>query len=157
MTSCREVPVIDVQKSKGDTLKENMINANRIIAESEETQIDAYVSRRGWQMERLSCGARVMETHRGSGAAIGYEDTVAVSYSVEALNGTLVYDHRRDTVVAGHLKPTRGFDAALRTLHRGSTARIILPSEQAYGVVGDGERISTRMVLVYNVEVDARP
>lgn len=154
MSACNNVPVIDVTPQKGDTLKENMINANRIIAESEETQIDAYITRRGWHMQRLSGGARVMETHRGNGSPINYEDTVVVTYNIQAINGIPIYDQRRDTVVAGHLKPTRGFDAALRTLHRGSTAYFVLPSEQAYGVVGDGDKISTRMVLVFYVEVD---
>ena len=55
--------------------------------------------------------------------------------------------------MAGHLQPTRGLDAALRTLAEGSKAKVILPSEQAYGIVGDGDRIRTRTVLVYIVEV----
>ena len=61
-TSCRDVPVIEVEQSKGDTLKENMINANRYISQGEEAQIDAYVQRRGWEMQRLLGGARVMES-----------------------------------------------------------------------------------------------
>ena len=59
-----------------------------------------------------------------------------------------------DTVVVGRLQPTRGIDAALRTLRHGDRARIILPSEQAYGVLGDGHRITTRMVLIYDLTVN---
>ena len=44
---CREVPTYDIAAPKGDTLKENMISANRIIAKSEAQQIDAYLERRG--------------------------------------------------------------------------------------------------------------
>lgn len=154
--ACRDVPVVDVAPQKGDTLKDSMINANRIIAKSESQQIDAWLERRGWQFEQLTDGVRVSEmgnseTHLG--AAIGYEDTVDIAYSVLTLGGDTIYRSREERVVAGHLKPTRGLDAALRTLHDGATALVVVPSEQAYGVVGDGNRIRTRMVLVYSVEV----
>lgn len=153
-TACRDVPVVDLRPAKGDTLKESLIDANRHIARSEETQIDSYVARRGWQMQRLTSGARVMVTHAGTGAAVQYEDTVGITYSVEALNGAVVYSGVVDTVVAGRLRPTRGLDAAIRTLRRGDRAKVILPSEQAYGVLGDGHRITTRMVLVYDITIN---
>lgn len=153
MVSCREVPTYDVTQPKGDTLKERMIGANRIISQSEEQQIDSYVARRGWQMQRLADGARVMVTRQGQGAVIGYEDTVDILYRVENLAGKVIYDSVQEQVVAGHLKPTRGLDAAIRTLRRGAEAKVILPSEQAYGVVGDTEKIGSRVVLIYTVEV----
>lgn len=151
--SCGDVPVVDVQASKGDTLKENMINANRYLAHSEETQIDAYAARRGWEMQRLMGGARVMETRHGQGPAVNYDDTVTIGYSVAAISGTVIYKHVQDTVVAGRMQPTRGLDEAIRTLSEGSTAHVILPSEQAYGVAGDGDRVKSRMILICDVEV----
>ena len=154
--ACREVPTYDITAPKGDSLKENMINANRIIAKSEAQQIDAYLERRGWSKEKLSNGVWVAEYENGEvplGPAIGYEDTVVLRYSVSTLGGDELYGWRTDTVVCGRLQPTRGLDAALRTLHRGAIARVIVPSEQAYGVLGDGDRINTRMVLVYVLEI----
>lgn len=151
--ACREVPKVDIVPEKGDTLKENMINANRIIAQSEEQQIEAWIARRGGQMVQLLGGVRVAESGTHLGAKIDYEDTVDIAYSVLTLGGDTIYRHREEQVVAGHLKPTRGLDAALRTLHRGATARVIVPSEQGYGVIGDGDRINTRMVLVYELEI----
>ena len=152
--ACNNVPVIDLEPDKGDTLKENLLNVNRYIAQSEETQIDAYVSRRGWQMRKLSGGGRVMETSQGSGRPVEYEDTVIITYRLEAINGTVIYSNETETVVAGRLRPTRGLDAALLTLHHGSTAKVILPSEQGYGVVGDGDRVKSRMILVYDLKIE---
>jgi len=151
--ACRDVPTYDVVSAKGDTLKENMINANRIMAQSEEQQIAAYVARRGATATRLASGVHVMTTVAGT-TTIDHEDTVALRYRVETLGGKEVYGWRDDTVVCGHLQPTRGLDAALRTLHRGATARVIVPSEQGYGVIGDGDRINTRTVLLYELEID---
>jgi phosphoesterase RecJ-like protein len=152
MASCHDVPVIDVQAPKGDTLRENMINANRHIANSEKTQIDAYISRRGWQMKTLDDGIRLMETRHGNGPAIGYDDTIVLKYSIEAINGTVIYPSLTDTVVTGRHQPTPGIDLALRTLTVGSQACVIVPSEQAYGVVGDGDRIPSRLILVCKIE-----
>lgn len=154
--ACRDVPVVDVAQPKGDTLKESLINANRIIAQSEEQQIDAWLARRGWQLDRLSDGVRVSEMGNCEtylGAAIDYDDTVDIAYNVLTLGGDTIYRTREERIVAGRHKPVHGLDAALRTLHEGALALVIVPSEQAYGVVGDGDRIRSRMVLVYNVEV----
>lgn len=154
--ACREVPTYDVGAApKGDSLRESMIRANRIIAQSEAQQIDSYLERRGWKKDRIDGGVWVAEYANSEvpmGAALGYEDTVALRYRVETLGGEELYGWRRDTVVVGRLQPTRGLDVALRTLHRGTMARVIVPSEMAYGVVGDGDRIRSRMVLVYQVE-----
>lgn len=150
--ACRDVPTIDVQSNKGDTLRENMIAANRIISQSEETQIDAYMQRHHLQSERTVEGVRIAITQHGHGAPIAYDDNVEVVYNLETLGGQTVYEHVQETVVVGRHKPTRGLDAALRHLRRGDQACIIVPSEQGYGVVGDGNRIGTRLVLVYKLE-----
>lgn len=152
--ACREVPVVELESAPSDSLRENLINANRYIAGSEETQMERYIERRGWQMTKLSGGARVMETSRGSGHKVEYEDTLTVSYSLEAIDGKMIYRQVTDTVVAGHLQPTRGLDAALLTLNHGSEAVVIMPSEQGYGVVGDGQRVGPRMILIYKIKIN---
>ena len=150
----RKVPVVELPQQPTDSLKENLIEANRIIAQGEEVQIDAYAQRRGWEMRRLSGGGRVREVEPGHGPRIDYEDSVRLRYRLEAINGEVFYADVRDTVVAGHLQPTRGLDAALLTLRHGAKATVILPSEQAYGVVGDGDRVKSRMILVYHLDAE---
>ena len=148
------MPSYDPVSNKGSNLKENMINANRLIAKSEAQQIDSYISRRGWQMENVGDGVRLMVTSAGNGRRLQREDTVILTYSVEALNGISLYDSCRDTLVVGHLQPNRGIDAVLRTLSFETEAVAILPSEQAFGVVGDGNRIGSRMILIYKLKIE---
>ncbi len=151
--SCNNVPVVETGTTEGKDLTENLINANRYISQGEETSIDSYASRRGWQMTVLPCGARVMMTEEGKGEPVAYDETVVINYRVENLGGGVIYGNTEDTVVAGRLEPTRGLDAALLTMRHGDRAWVIVPSELAYGVVGDGDRIGTRTVLVYDVRV----
>ena len=152
--SCRETPIVELQPQQRPDIKESLIDANRHISRSEETQIDSYLSRRGWEMQRLPSGVRFRRTEAGGGSAIGYEDTVQVTYSVHDLGGRTLYAARRDTLVAGKLQPTRGLDDAIRALRHGDRATVVVPSEQGYGVPGDGQRIGSRTVLIYDLKIE---
>lgn len=151
--SCGDVPVVELPTTEGDALKENRMGANRLLAEGEETQIASYIARRGWTTTTLMGGTRVMVTEEGHGAKIDYDDTVHISYSIAAIDGSTVYTTVSEQVVAGRHKPCAGVDAALLTLRRGSKAKIIVPSLQAFGVPGDGDRIGSRMTLIYDLTV----
>lgn len=151
LISCRHVPVVEVEQQHSDPLKENLINANRIIAQSEETQIDAYVARHGWTMQRIVGGSRIMVTDGNRIPTLNYGDTIELRYSVETIGGDPIYSNLCDTVVVGRAKPNRGVDEALLSLAPHSSAIVIVPSEQGFGVVGDGDRITSRMILVYKI------
>ncbi|MBQ9417555.1 MAG: DHH family phosphoesterase [Bacteroidales bacterium] len=153
-TACRRTPVVDLPTSPTPSVQENLINANRYIAGSEATQIEAYLARRNWQATQIDGGTRVHLTAVGHGSTLACGDTVSVVYTVEDLGGTPLYTDRTDTLCVGRLQPNRGIDMALRSLRRGSDATVILPSEQAFGVLGDGGRIGTRMVLVYHLKIN---
>lgn len=153
LSGCGEAPVVDVQQQKGDPLKENMINANKYFASSEETEIDAYIGRRGWEMKKLGNGTRLWEYQKGDGKALENEEAVSVSYSMEALTGKRIYDQVDDVVVMGRGQAVTGLETALKNLSHGSRAKVIIPSAMGYGVVGDGDLISTRMVIVMDLSV----
>lgn len=157
ISSCHnDPPVIIPQVTNKQDIRENLINAHRTIAQAEETSIDEYVSRRGWDMTKLAGGARVWEYRKGSDNPVNYEDSITVHYSVEAINGTLLYDTIDETFLVGRRQLMAGLDEVLLTLHYGSRAKVILPSHQAYGIGGDGDRIPGSAILVLDVKVDAR-
>ena len=149
LQSCGEPPVINAPEPQGDPYKENMINANKTINSAEQTQIENYIARRGWQMRQLDNGSWIEETVQGKGAKVDWEDTLTVRYRLEALNGAVIYHQQEETFVVGQNKPTVGLDRGVMELRRGSEARLIVPSSLGYGVVGDGDRVPARTVLVY--------
>lgn len=150
--SCSEPPVLESNQQKGDPLKENMINANKYYASAEENEMDSYIGRHGWQMEKLSNGTRLWVYEKGNGKPFENEEEVKVTYSVEALNGHKVYDRVDDVVVMGRGAAIPGLEAALKNMTHGSKAKVVIPSAMAYGVVGDGDGITSRMVLVLDLE-----
>ena len=135
-------------------LKEHFINANRTIAQSEETSINEYVARRKWDMQKLPEGVRLWEYEKGRGPKINVEDSVHIVYSVEAINGKLIYSDKTDDYVAGRRQQMIGLDQAVLQLSVGSRAKVILPSNLAYGIGGDGDRIPQSAILVIDVKVN---
>lgn len=135
-------------------LKEHFINANRTIAQSEETSINEYVARRKWDMQKLPEGVRLWEYEKGRGPKVNVEDSVHIVYSVEAINGKLIYSDKTDDYVAGRRQQMIGLDQAVLQLSVGSRAKVILPSNLAYGIGGDGDRIPQSAILVIDVKVN---
>ena len=146
-------PVVNAPDPKPDITK-NLANANRYIVESEETQINSFVERHQWQVSQTPTGARIHEYKKGDGARLQFEETVTAEYSVSDLTGREIYSATRDTLTVGRRQPTAGLDAALLMLHHGSRAHVIVPSNEAYGMVGDGDRIASRKILLYDISVD---
>lgn len=144
-------PVIELEPDNSTLVKENMINANRVVIQSEATQIESYLKRRGWDMKALPSGALYKEYTHGSGNAILAEENVEVTYRLETLDGTAIYTNQIDTLQVGKRQVTPALDDLLQQLCYGSQAWMIAPSNAAYGVVGDGDRVGSRMVIVYNV------
>ena len=152
LAACKDrTTVIEISPDKSTLVKENMINANRVVIQSESTQIDAYLARRGWQMKSLPCGALYRMKSEGNGGLIQPDDTVIVTYRLEALDGTPFYTRQTDTLVVGRRQVTVALDDLLQQLRYGSQAQMIAPSNSAYGVVGDGDRVASRTVIVYDI------
>ena len=152
LSACHDVPVVELNEDQSKALKENMITANRYMVVGEDTKIEAYIERHSWKMECLTGGTRVMETSNTGGEAVVAKDSALVSYTMETLAGRSVYGLRSQRIMVGKGEPLRGIDDALQHLHYGSTARLILPSDQAYGLPGDGGAIGHREILVVEIK-----
>ena len=152
VTACGDrTPVIDLEADNSTRYKENMINANRVVIQSEATQIEGYLQRRGMEAKTLPCGALYHEYTHGDGSIINPDDTVVVTYRLEALDGTPFYTRQTDTLTVGRRQVTVALDDLLQQLPCGSQAWLIAPSNTAYGVAGDGDRVPSRTVIIYNV------
>lgn len=144
-------PIIEEEQDPTTQLKENMINANHVVIMSEVTQMDGYADRRGWQMEELDDGVRYLVYKQGKGGPIQMDDRVAVTYRLELLDGTVLYSRQTDTLTVGRREVTPALDGVLLHTRYGSSVHALAPSNSAYGVVGDGDRVEPRTVIVYDI------
>lgn len=138
------------------TQKESLIKANQHIVQAENEQIDNFIARYGWEMMKTQTGLRYMIYDDASGKRIEKDDKVMLKYAVKLLTGDPVYSSDEDGLlefVVGKGQTITGMEEAILHLSKGDKARFIIPSYLAYGLVGDGKKISHKATLVYEVEV----
>jgi len=140
---------------KSDQLKEPLINANREALREEDQQIDDFIRRYNWNMEKTSTGLRVMVTKHGIGPAAQPGRTVKLSYIVTFLTGDTIYTALKDGPLVfevGRGQVITGLEEAILLLRVGDRAKIIIPSHLAFGLIGDQKKITHKASLVYDLE-----
>ena len=135
-------------------VKDNLKRVNKFLAEKDQERIRSFVERRGWQMQTTGSGLWYMVYHQGQGRDIGQGMYVKMNYEIRLLDGTLCYTS--DSTGAkvfrvGEDDEPQGLHKAVEKLRVGDRARIIIPPHLAHGLVGDGQRIPARAILLYDL------
>lgn len=137
-------------------LKENMMDANRIMHEHEEVDIENYIKRAGWEMTTSPTGLRYHVYEEGDGK-VGEEGMVAIfNFETKLINGKVCYNSEENGTKQFLIgKPTveRGLDEAMQLLKVGDRAKLILPSHLAFGLVGDDNCVPRKAILIYDVQI----
>ena len=137
-------------------LKEPLINANKLRIKKEDLRIAAFVKRKGWDVQTTGTGLRYLIYKDGNGAIPIEGNTAVINYEVLLMDGTMCYSSDSNGtkgVTLGKSEVENGLDEALRLMHVGDKARIVIPSHLAFGLMGDGDKIPSHSVLVYDVEL----
>lgn len=146
-------------KPSNDTadLKESLEKANRYLVNDEETDIQNYIERHGYEMVATGTGLRYLVVKEGAGELIQPGQKVSLAYELYDITGDLVYSSEKDgliTFVVGKGGAVSGLDEAVRYLRKGDVARLIVPSHLGYGLLGDQNAITDRATLIYLVKVE---
>lgn len=137
-------------------LKEKLMNANKVYYKNEDEEINAYISRLGYEMKKTATGVRYMIYKNGNGKPAAKEKTVEVKYKVQLTDGTLCYSSDSTGIlefVLGHTDLPTGFQEGILQMKEGDKSLIISPSNLGYGLTGDGDKIGANAVLVYDAEL----
>lgn len=153
LVSCRDKG----EKSNGKKLtQEQLIDINRELAIKERERIQSYITRKGLLMEQSEQGFWYAELKEGGADKLRGNTKIQLEYSCSMLDGTICYSSDNEglmSVIIGKSDIPSGLDTALRLFGDGSEAIIILPSNLAYGLLGDGKRIPSRAALIYHIKV----
>jgi len=144
--------VVDTKRDVSDNLKQ----INKFLAEKDQERIRSFIRRRGWDMKRTGSGLWYTVYRDGEGEQIREGMYVKMNYEIRLLDGTLCYTS--DSTGAkifrvGHQEETQGLYIGLKLLREGDQARLIMPPHLGHGLVGDGERIPARAILVYDLTI----
>jgi FKBP-type peptidyl-prolyl cis-trans isomerase len=133
-----------------------LIKKNKELSKEEKLAIDAYVKRNQFDMMETGTGVRYMIYEKGSGATANSKDVVLIDFDIKLLDGTLCYSSRQtgaEQFVVDYDNVESGLHEAIKYLHQGDKAIIIIPSHRAFGLAGDMDRIPPFSTVVYNISL----
>ena len=155
LVSCDHTPETK-KKVDNQQLKESLEKVNRYLVKDENEEIDHYVKRHGLEMTATGTGLRYVILKQGQGRKVEAGNTVTLEYELTSITGDLIYSSEKDGVkrfVVGGGPVESGLDEAVRYMHLGDVAKVIIPSHLAFGLPGDNNEITNRMTLVYLIKI----
>ena len=155
LPSCNDKPQ-PVTPPSDRELKESLERANRYLANDEEEDIQNYIQRHQWEMVSTGTGMRYQIVRAGNGPLIQAGWLVTIEYEMRDIFGDVVYSSENDGLmrfVVGQGGVVDGIDEAVRHLHVGDIAHVIVPSHLGYGLVGDQKSVPGRATLIYTLHI----
>ena len=140
------------QKQIEEYLEQN----NRDFLKYEADKINEYVESHDLNVLQTGTGLRYQIHDDGDGVLIKEGDIVTLEYEIGLLNGDMIYSSENDgvkTFLVGRGGVESGLEEAILKMSKNSIATLIIPAHLAHGLVGDGNKISSRATLVYRLKV----
>lgn len=147
----KENPVIGEKQ-----LELSLEEMNRKMLQYESELIDNYIEKNNLNVIKTGTGLRYQIFNEGNGDLIEKGDLVTLEYELCLLSGELLYSSDNDgekvfLVSRGGVES--GLEEAILKLKNNSEAVLILPPHLAHGLIGDGNKIPPKAILVYKIKV----
>ncbi len=126
------------------------------LKQQEIVDREAYIEAESITTTPTESGLYYIETEAGTGVQAQAGNVVNVHYEGQLLNGTK-FDSSWDRgapfeFTLGTGSVIKGWDEAVALMKEGGTAKLIIPSDLAYGVTGNGS-IAPYSTLIFYVEL----
>ncbi len=134
--------------------KREMEQLNRYFVQKDRERIESYIERKNMSMKESSSGLWYQILSDGEGSFFSDNSKIIFEYECSLLDGEICYSSEQSgpkEIILGRSEIEAGLDQGLRLLKPGGKAIFILPPFLAYGFKGDGEKIPSRAVIVYNI------
>lgn len=157
ISSCSNSQNRKEQPSKSSQISlERYIEINKQLVGEEQKIIARYVEDEALEMNTTETGLWYEISEEGNGDKIVKGKVVTLDYNIWLLDGTLCYSSANDgqkAFLVGQGGVESGLEEGILLLKRGSKATFIMPPHLAHGLIGDDDRIPSRAILRYEIEV----
>ena len=130
-------------------------------AEIDDKILQDYFKTKNIHPQKTAAGVYYTINKKGKGAPAKEGQTVTVRYTGMTIEGN-VFDSNTDSAYhhvtdfkfeIGKGRVIKGWDDAMTLLNKGSEATLYIPSEMAYGSMGQGRKIPPNTVLIFDVNI----
>ncbi len=152
--SCKRQSVGEGKAAKPGV--EQMTELNRFLVQKDKEIIENYIERKNLKMNESPTGLWYLIQNEGKGEFINDNDRIKMNYTCALLDGTKIYSSDLSgpkEIIIGKSELAQGLNEGLRMLKQGGEAVFILPPFLGYGLIGDGEKIPPRAILIYNIQI----
>jgi len=137
-------------------LEEALLKANIEAVRVEDQQIDDFVDRNQWEVQKTGTGLRYLIYETGNGEKAEEGMVAEIEFEIRLISGELVYSSdvngpKEFLIGKGGVEP--GLEEGILLLHEGDRAKFILPSHRAFGLTGDQDKIPPKATLIYDVKL----
>lgn len=133
------------------------VEGNKKILQWENEEMQLFIKRYGWQMQRTGTGLYIQILDPGKGTYFQEGDRVTMDYQMFLLSGEKIYDAAESGPKVFTVAKSDELEAlheAAMMLKPGAKARLVIPSYLAYGVAGDGNKVNGRLSLAMTLTID---
>ncbi len=157
MSSCnRDTQQHPEKVENPEQFNDQLVNVNKTMVENESIEIENYIKRHKWDMQRTGTGLRYLIYQQGSGEAATTGKIAVLKYTVNLLDGKECYSSENTgpkEFMIGKGGVESGLEEGIKLLKVGDKAKFIFPPHLAHGLTGDDDKIPARATLVYDVEL----
>lgn len=130
---------------------------NKGLSEKEADDIQLYLEMRpDWKMTKTGSGLQYWIYTEGEGVSPEPDDIAEIEYEITLLNGDTCYmteDDEYEEVRVDRSDIETGIQEALKLMHVGDEAKLIIPSHLGHGLLGDFDKIPPLKSLVIDLKL----
>jgi len=148
--------VVSTSESSQEEKDTPYMEGNKNIMRRENEEMQMFIKRYGWEMQRTPTGLYIEILDPGKGDLFRENDRVMMEYRTFLLSGEQVYCSDSSGVKVFLVNRSEEIDALHETaqlLRPGARARLVIPSYLGYGVAGDGDRIQGLQPFVMEIRI----
>jgi len=156
LASCSNQQQQNEQRINRKQIEETLLEANKQAVKVEDRQIEDYIRRKEWKMQKTGTGLRYWIYESGNGERPVQGNIVVLEYSVRLLNGDLIYTSENlgfKEFEIGKGGVEAGLEEGILLMGKGDRAKFILPSHLAFGLTGDQNKIPPKATLIYDIKL----
>lgn len=158
--ACRDRQATGSVVSTSETATEEKdspyMEGNKNIMRRENEEMQMFIKRYGWEMQRTPTGLYIEILDPGEGDLLRENDRAVMEYRTFLLSGEQIYCSDSSGVKNFLVNRSEEIDAlheAAQLLRPGARARLVIPSYLGYGVAGDGDCIQGLQPFMMEIRI----